>query len=97
MQKSLEFPVIPWDFIDVESHPGQYQGAVSGPARLSSRPHWAPRVLQAALAKPACRVGGVGTIVERMDVLRALSCQQGKSFSLVSAVSSIVPGTWVGV
>lgn len=41
--ESLEFPVVPWGLIVVENHPGQQQGEVAGPARLSSRPHTAPR------------------------------------------------------
>lgn len=39
--ESLEFPVIPWGLIVVETHPGQHQGELAGPTRLSSRPHTA--------------------------------------------------------
>lgn len=87
--ESLEFPVVPWGLIVVGNYPGQHQGEV---ACLSSRPHTAPGRLR--LPGPmreleSAPAGGT-------NVLGAVRCQRGRSFSLCSAVASTVPGArWV--
>lgn len=92
--ESLEFPVVPWGLIVVENHPGQQQGEVARPARLSSRPHKAPRGSRGAWPR-ACLSDAKSWSPAVRGIQCSRSCQvpERRSFPLSCVVSLEVPGT----